>query len=427
MAKTSALKEFYKKSLDERLAELKDFAGLSEEEISLLRKPSSLDFEVANRMIENVVSTFPLPFGIATNFMVNGREVLVPMALEEPSVVAAASNAAKLCRSTGGFKAKASKPIMIGQVLLVDVKHTRKFKEAILSKKKDLLELANSKDPVLAKFTGGAKDLEVRLLRPRRLIVHLLVDCGDAMGANAVNTMLEGIAPELERMTGSVARARIISNLAIHRTVKAEALWSKKELEESTKGMFKGEDVAKGIIDMYRFAAKDPFRATTHNKGIMNGIDPVLIASGQDWRAVESGAHSFAAFEKTRYTTLTRYSLTKEGDLKGEIELPMAVGLVGGAVKTHPLAKISIKLLGVKTAAELAEIIASVGLAQNFAAIRAIATEGIQRGHMKLHAKNVAVNAGASGELIEKIADKMVEEKMVNAQRALELLKELQK
>jgi len=427
MAKTSELKEFYKKGLDERLQILKDSAGLSEEELALLKKPSALDFDIANRMIENVVGTFPLPYGIATNFIVNGKEVLVPMVTEEPSVVAAASNAAKLCRSTGGFKAKSSEPVMIGQILLVDVKHARKFKDLILEKKKELLELANSKDPVLAKFTGGAKDIEVRLLRPKRLVVHLLVNCGDAMGANAVNTMLEGIAPELEKLTCSVARARIISNLAIYRTVKAECVWSKKDLEESTKGQFKGEDVAKAVFDMYLFAFKDPFRAATHNKGIMNGIDSVIIATGNDWRAIEAGAHSFASYGKQHYTSLTTYSVLSNGDLKGVIELPMAVGLVGGATKTHPIAKISLKILGVKTASELAEIVASVGLAQNFAAIRAIATEGIQRGHMKLHAKNVAVNAGATGELIEKIACKMADEKSINAQRALELLKEYQK
>ncbi|HIH22053.1 MAG TPA: hydroxymethylglutaryl-CoA reductase, degradative [Candidatus Diapherotrites archaeon] len=425
--KSSNLQEFYKKTLEERLAVLKDFAQLSDQELQQLKQYSALDFDTANRMIENVFSTLALPLGIATNFIVNGKEVLVPMAIEEPSVIAAASNAAKLSRSSGGFKAKASEPLMIGQIMLVGIKQPRKATEKILMEKEKLIFLANSKDQVLVKLTGGAKNLEVGFLKNKMVIVHLLVNCGDAMGANAVNTMLEGIAPEIEKLTGGTARARIISNLAIHRTVKAEAVWSKKELEESTKGEVKGEDVVQAMLEMSDFAALDPFRAATHNKGIMNGIDAVVVATGNDWRAIESGAHSFAAYGKPQYSSLTKYSKTSQGDLKGEIELPMAVGLVGGATKTHPIAKISLKILDIQNAKQLAEIIASVGLAQNFAAMRAIATEGIQKGHMKLHARNVAVNAGASGELIEKIAEQLVAEKQVNAQRALELLKEYQK
>jgi len=424
---SSALQEFYKKSLDERLSIITEFAQLSDSEIADLRKYSALDFETANRMIENVIGTHALPLGIATNFIVNGKEVLVPMAVEEPSVVAAASNAARLCRSTGGFKAKASEPVMIGQVLLVGLRTPRKAMEKIMLEKEKLIFQANSKDPVLVKLTGGAKDLQVRLLKNKMIVVHLLVNCGDAMGANAVNTMLEAIAPGLEKITGAKARAKIISNLAVHRTVKAECVWSKKELEESTKGQVKGEDVVEGILEMFDFASLDPFRATTHNKGIMNGIDAVVVATGNDWRCVEAGAHAFAAFGKKQYSPLTRYSKTSSGDLKGEIEMPMALGLVGGATKTHPVAKISLNILGVKTANELAEIATCVGLANNFAAMRAIATEGIQAGHMKLHARNVAVNAGASGELIEKIASQMVAEKSINAQRAGELLKEYQK
>ncbi|MDO8647396.1 MAG: hydroxymethylglutaryl-CoA reductase, degradative [Candidatus Diapherotrites archaeon] len=425
MPKTSALQEFYKKTLDERLQILKETTGLSDEDLAQLKKYSALDFETANRMIENVIGTFALPFGIATNFIINGRELLIPMAIEEPSVIAAASNAAKLSRSTGGFKAKASDPIMIGQILLVNAKNPEKAIKELMINKQKLIEFANSKDPVLCKITGGAKDLQVRKLH-KMLVVHLLVNCGDAMGANAVNTMLEGIAPKIEELTGAIARAKILSNLAVHRTVHAECIWSKKELEESTKGQVKGEDVVEAILQMFDFAEQDPFRATTHNKGIMNGIDAVVLATGNDWRAIEAGAHSFASFGKHQYSSLTKYSKTKEGDLQGEINIPMAVGLVGGATKTHPIAKISLKILDVQTASELAEIIASVGLAQNFAAIRALATEGIQAGHMKLHAKNVAVNAGASKEMVDKIAEQMIAEKSVNAQRAQELLKQYQ-
>jgi len=425
--KSSNLQEFYKKTLEERLAVLKDFAQLSDQELQQLKQYSALDFETSNRMIENVFSTLALPLGIATNFIVNGKEVLVPMAIEEPSVIAAASNAAKLSRSSGGFKAKASEPLMIGQIMLSGVKDLGKASEKILAEKEKLISLANSKDQVLVKLTGGAKDIQARKLENGMLVLHLLVNCGDAMGANAVNTMAEAIAPELERITGGIARAKIISNLAIHRTVKAECVWSKKDLEESTKGLVKGDEVVKAMLEMSDFAALDPFRAATHNKGIMNGIDAVVIAVGNDWRAIEAGAHSFAAYNREHYTSLTKYSKTPQGDLKGEIELPMALGLVGGAVKTHPIAKICLKILGVKAASELAEIAACAGMATNFASMRAIATEGIQKGHMKLHARNVAVNAGAAGDLIGKIAERMVEEKQVSAQRAQELLKEYQK
>ena len=429
--KTSEISEFYKKSLDERLQALKEFAELGDEEIEKLRKFGTLEFETANRMIENVVSTFQLPLGIATNFIVNGKEHLIPFAIEEPSVVAAASNAAKLCRASGGFKAESDLPIMIGQMLIVNAKEPEKAAEEIMRNKRELIGKASACDAMLVKFGGGARDIEVRVvnsIRGKLIIVHLLVDVRDAMGANAVNTMCEALAPELEKIAGAGAKARmrIISNLAIYRKARAKAIWKKEELEKSVKGNMKGEEVVDAMLDAYAFADADPFRCTTHNKGIMNGIDAVAIACGQDFRALEAGAHSFAAISGT-YKPLTRYNKNENGDLVGEIELPMAVGLVGGAVKTHPIAQIAVKILGVKSASELACVLASAGLAQNFAAMRALTTEGIQRGHMKLHAKNIAVLAGAKGNEIDIVAQKIAEEHCVKADRAKEILEEIRK
>ncbi|MBI5035953.1 hydroxymethylglutaryl-CoA reductase, degradative [Candidatus Micrarchaeota archaeon] len=414
-------KEFRKKAPKERLDELASEAKLTEEEKALLAKESALDLETANRMIENVVSTFPLPFGVVPGFKVNGIERLVPMAVEEPSVVAASANAAKLSE---GFTSEASEPVMIGQIQLLGVKDVPKAIEAIEAKKKELVAKANEKDRMLISRGGGAKGIECRHLKSKRgdmLIVHLLVNVQDAMGANTINTMCEILSPELEKLSGGKVRLRIISNLAVHRTVKAKTVWTKEALEESTKGAFKGSEVVGAVLDAYAFAEADPYRACTHNKGAMNGIDAVLIATGNDWRAVEAGAHAFASLSG-EYKPLTKYYKNEKGDLVGEIELPMAIGIVGGATKTHPLAKIALKIMGVTKASELAEIIAAVGLTQNFAALRALATEGIQRGHMRLHAKNIAVMAGAHGKEIEEIADKMAGEKNVSVQRAKELL-----
>lgn len=410
--RTSRVAKFYEKSRGERIETLKEFASLSDEEVSLLGKSGALGFETADRMIENVVSTFELPLGIATSFEINGKPYLVPFAIEEPSVVAAASNAAKL---SSGFKAKASPPIMIGQIQVVGVRDAKRAIAALKKKQKELLEKANAGDSTLVKFGGGARKVEAREIKTRRgkmLIVHLLVDVRDAMGANAVNTMCERISKDVEEITSGKTRLKIISNLAVHRTVKAKGLWKKEEL---------GEEAIEKVLDAYEFAANDAFRAATHNKGIMNGIDAVVIATGNDFRAIEAGAHSYAA-RSGKYLPLTKYYKDKRGDLIGEIELPMAVGLVGGATKTHPLAKINVKLLGVKTASELAEVIACVGLAQNFAAIRALATEGIQRGHMRLHAKNIAVQAGATGKQIEEISEAMAREGNISVSRAKQLL-----
>ena len=406
--KDSRISGFYEKAIEERQEIVKEFAGLSEEEAAQLKNFGALGKERAQQMIENVVAGFELPMGIATNFYINGEPKLIPMVLEEPSVVAAASNAAKLSE---GFETSSSEPIMIGQIQMVKVKNAGKAVKAIKKKEKELIEKAMAVDSTLVKFGGGPRKIEARAIKGM-LIVHLLVDVRNAMGANAVNTMCERLSPVLEEITGGKARLRILSNLAVHRTAKAKAVWKKEKI---------GGEAIEAILDAYKFAAADQFRATTHNKGIMNGVDAVAIATGNDFRAVEAGAHSFAAYKK-KYSPLTKFYKNKSGDLVGEIELPLAVGTVGGATKTHPTAKIAVKILGVKGAQELAEIMAAVGLANNFAAMRALATEGIQRGHMKLHAKNIAIQAGAEGTKVEEIAKQLAEEKNINVGRAKEII-----
>ncbi len=417
--RTSRIAGFYKLSPEERLQKVKEFAGLSDEEAEILRNAGSLRISLADRMIENVVGTIGLPIGVATNFMINGRDYLIPMAIEEPSVVAAASNAAKIARDKGGFRASSTEPIMIGQIQLLGVSDVARAERSISSHKEEILRLANEQDPILVKLGGGAKDLEVRALatpRGKMLVIHLLVDCRDAMGANAVNTMAEAVAPALEEITGGKALLRIISNLAVHRLATAEAVFSKEALG--------GEDAVDGILDAYALAAIDPFRCATHNKGIMNGVDAVAIATGNDFRALEAGAHAYATLGGN-YRPLTRYDKDAEGNLVGSIKMPMAVGLVGGATAVHPAAKACIKILGVKSAGEFAQVLASVGLAQNSAALRALATEGIQRGHMELHARNIAIMAGAQGEMIDRVAAALARERRVRLDRAKELLEEM--
>jgi len=415
----SNLPGFYRKTPDDRLSSVKEIMQLDDEDVKILSNTGPMEMEEVDRMIENVIGTMPLPLGIAVNFRINGKDCLIPMALEEPSVVAAASNAAKMAREKGGFKTSSTPPVMIGQIQLTNVKDVEEAKRVILENKEEILRMANDKDPILLKVGGGAKDIQVRILETIRgpmVIVHLLVDCRDAMGANAVNTMAEGVAPYIERITNGRVYLRIISNLADQRIAKAEAVFSKEAIG--------GEEVVDGILEAYAFAAADPYRAATHNKGIMNGISAVVIATGNDFRAVESGAHSYAA-KSGQYSPLTTYEKSEDGDLVGSIQIPMAVGLVGGATAVHPTAKRNVKILGVKTASELGEVIAAVGLAQNFAALRALATEGIQRGHMSLHARNVAVSVGAKGEEIGKIVERLVAEKKVRMDRAEEILKEL--
>jgi hydroxymethylglutaryl-CoA reductase len=419
---------YYKRTPEERLEILKKACGLTEEEAKAIAT-NSLPLETADRMIENVVGFHPLPLGIATNFLINGKEYVIPMAIEEPSVVAAASNAAKLCRPTG-FLASATEPIMIGQVQLVNVPNPKQAIAALKKQKQKIIEYANSVDPmVLVKYGGGLRDMESRIIKSKRgkfIVIHLLVDVRDAMGANAINTLAEALTPQFENLTAGVVRLRIISNLAVLRTAKAAAVWSQQALEESTKGQFTGEEVVDRILDAWAFAEADPYRCATHNKGIMNGIDAATIATGNDWRAIEAGAHAFAT-QKKGYKPLTRFFKDKKGDLVGEIELPMAIDTIGGATKTHPSADIARKILDISNSNELACVLASLGLAQNLAALRALSTEGIQRGHMRLHSRNIAVMAGARSEEIDTIAKKMAEENKVRVDRAKELLEEMRK
>jgi len=417
MGKTSRISGFYKLSMEKRIEVIREYADLTAEEVALLKTSSSLPINIADRIIENVVSVFPVPLGIATNFLINGKDYMVPMAIEEPSVVAAASNAAKIARTKGGFSTSSTESIMIGQIQAVKIDNVEKAKANILDIKKGLLEKANGQDPMLVSLGGGAKDLDVKVLKTSRgpmIITELYVDVKDAMGANVVNTMAEALAPMIEKATGGRVYLRIVSNLATKRLARATAVFDEEELG--------GGDVVDGIIDAYAFATSDPYRAATHNKGIMNGITAVAIATCNDHRALEAGAHAYAA-RTGRYTSLTDWKKNENGDLVGSIELPMAVGIIGGATQTHPIAKIALKILNVKSAAEFGEVLAAVGLAQNLAALRALVAEGIQRGHMELHARNIAIAAGATGSLIEKIADEMVRERKIRVDRAKELLK----
>ncbi|RLE76211.1 MAG: hydroxymethylglutaryl-CoA reductase, degradative [Thermoprotei archaeon] len=421
MSKTSRIPGFYKLPIDERLKKVAEFAGLTEEELSILRKVGNLDLELADRMIENVIGTMAYPFAIAVNFLINGKDYLVPMVLEEPSVVAAASNAAKVMRRDGGIRVTSTGPIMIGQIQLVGVKDPWHQRMRILEHKEEILKIANEQDPILVKLGGGAKDLEVRVIDSPlgpMVITHLIVDVKDAMGANAVNTMAEAVAPTIERITGGKVYLRIISNLADKRLVRAYVKVYKEDIG--------GEEVVDGIVTAWAFAKADPYRAATHNKGIMNGIIAVALATAQDHRAIEAGAHAYAA-RAGRYEPLSVWEKDKDGNLVGTLEMPMAVGIVGGATKAHPVAKIALKILGVKSATELAEVMGAVGLAQNFAALRALATEGIQKGHMKLHARNIAISVGAKGELVDRIVEIMVREGKIRYDRAKELLEELTK
>jgi hydroxymethylglutaryl-CoA reductase len=409
--KSSSISGFYKLTPKQRLKLVKDFAGLSDEECNLLLKTGSLSLEAADRMIENVVGAFPLPLGIGVNFLINNCDYLVPMAIEEPSVVAAASYAAKMVREGGGFHTSSTPPVMIGQIQVVDIADPEAGKQRVLASKQEILEKANAQDPVLASVGGGAKDLDAKVISTTvgyMVIVELHVDCRDAMA--------EAVAPLIEQITGGRVYLRIISNLATKRLAKAWCTVPKEAVG--------GEEVVDGIVNASAFAAADPYRAATHNKGAMNGIIAVVLATGNDHRAIEAGAHAYAAING-RYTSLSTWEKTENGDLKGTIELPMAVGLIGGAVRTHPIAKIALKILNVKTSNELAEVLTAVGLAQNLAALRALAHEGIQRGHMSLHARNIAVAAGATGDQINKVAEQMVKERKIRIDRAKELIKEL--
>jgi len=425
MDHSSRIPGFYKLNPAERLELVRDFASLNDEEAMILTGEEGLGLADADHMIENVVGVHALPLGIAMNFLINGRDYLIPMAVEEPSVVAGASFAARLVRDGGGFRTDSDPPIMIGQIQVLDIADPQAARFELLSEKQRILDLANEQDPLLVSLGGGAKDLEVRIvaesLAGPMLIVHLLYDCRDAMGANTVNTAAEAVAPLIEGITGGRVNLRIISNLADRRLARATCTVPSDSL---THEEFRGEEVAKGIVEAYAMAASDPYRAATHNKGIMNGIDAVVIATGNDWRAIEAGAHAYAA-RSGRYVPLTSWSINSSGDLVGTIELPLAVGIVGGATKVHPTARVALKILGVQSARELAEIIAAVGLAQNLAALRALAAEGIQHGHMALHARQVAMAVGATGQEIDIIVRRLVAEQKIRFDRAEEILREV--
>jgi hydroxymethylglutaryl-CoA reductase len=390
---------------------------LGPEDIAQVETGLSLD--QADKMVENAIGMFQVPLGIATNFVIDGREVLIPMATEEPSVIAAASNGARMAREAGGFFTSSTGPVMRALIQATGICDPFAARQAILLHKDDLMRMANDKDPMLVKYGGGVKDIEVYVIDSKMgpmVVTHLIVDCRDAMGANAVNTMAEALAPRIEQITGGRVYLRIISNLADLRLVRSKAVFKAEEIG--------GHEVVDGILLAAELAEVDPYRAATHNKGIMNGVTAVVLATGNDTRAVEAGAHAFASIAG-RYKSLTRYEKNRDGDLVGTIEMPVAVGLVGGATRVHPVAKTAVKILGVKSADELSRIIASVGLCQNFAALRALASEGIQRGHMSLHAKNVAVQAGAKCDLIEIIAARMAAERRISVDRAVELMAEL--
>ena len=412
---SSEFSGFYKLSAEERRKHVGKFAGLSEEEGRVLEESGKLFGGAIAGMVENQIGTMPVPLGVATGFLINKKDYLVPMATEEPSVIAAASNAAKIARECGGFSTSSTEPVMIGQIQLLEIERPEAAVAALLKEKTELLALANKQDDVLVGRGGGAREIEARVLdtnQGKMVIIHLLVDVRDAMGANVINTMTEAMTPKLEEITGGKACLRIISNLAVHRLARAKVLLKRDVI---------GAEVVEGVVNAHAFAASDPYRCATHNKGIMNGVDAVALATGNDTRAVEAGAHSYASMKG--YRPLTHWEADKHGDLEGSIELPIAVGIVGGATKTHPIAKISVKVLGVKSARELAEIMAAVGLAQNFAALRALSTEGIQKGHMRLHARNIAILAGAEGKEIEKVTEGLKMEGRVTVDKARELLK----
>ena len=419
----SRISGFYNLSLEERRKKLLEASHLTPEDL-IPFTTGGLSAETAEHMIENVIGMYSLPIGIGLNFMINGRDVLIPFVVEEPSIVAGVSFMAKLARASGGFTATTTESLMIGQMQLINVVNMDEARLKLYEHKAELLANADRTESTLRKMGGGAKDLEIRLIEESPigafLVVHLIYDVKDAMGANAVNTACERLAPQIETITGGKVHLRILSNLSDRRIARARCTIPVNELTVGFES-FKGETVRDGIIAAYAFAASDPYRAATHNKGIMNGIDAVVLATGNDWRAIEAGAHAYAA-RSGQYTSLTTWGKDSHGNLVGTIEIPMAVGIVGGATKVHPAAQAAVKLMEVKTAGELAEIIACVGLAQNMAALRALATEGIQRGHMSLHARQIALAAGATGDLIEKVAAQMVAEKAIRVTRAEEIL-----
>ena len=422
----SRISGFYQLNPFERLQAVKSFDGLNDDDLRALHGGNgALSVERADKMIENVVGTFNLPLGVATNFQINGYDRLVPMVVEEPSIVAGASYAAKLVREGGGFQTSSTLPLMIGQIQLVNIPDMQRARFDILARRDEILAVANRQSTSLLALGGGAKDVEVHVFEQSpsgpMLITHLIVDCRDAMGANAINSMVEAIAPLLEAMSGGRAYLRILSNLSDRRLSRVKAVVPAAALARDG---VSGAEVIEGILWAYAFAAVDPYRATTHNKGIMNGIDPVLIATGNDWRAVEAGAHAYAS-RSGRYIALSVWEQDGAGNLVGTLEMPLAVGIVGGATKVHPAAQSALKLLQVTSASDLAEICVAAGLASNLAALRALATEGIQKGHMGLHARQIAMAAGAAAGEIDEVARRMVAERFIKPARASELIAEM--
>ncbi len=417
----SRIPGFYKLDIDERYEELRTRFDLSKDDLAVLRNAGHLDVERADKMVENCVGVFGLPIGLGLNFIINGDDVTVPMVVEEPSVVAAVSNMARTVRKAGGFTASADDAMMIGQVQILDVEDQGTAAEILKEHEAELLRLANEVHPNMERRGGGAKAIEVRAFTNpyAMLVLHLLIDCGEAMGANAVNAMAEGVASRVEELTGGRVNLRILSNLADRRCARASCRVP--ELLLAGNG-FTGAAVAQGIVEAYQFAAVDPYRAATHNKGIMNGIDAVAIATGNDWRSVEAGAHAYAARDG-HYTSLTRW-WREDGHLCGEIELPMAIGVVGGSTRVHPTIRVLRKIMGDLNAKELSMVMAAAGLSQNMGALRALATEGIQRGHMTLHARSVALAAGAEGREVQEIASELVRTESIKIDVARQLLKE---
>ncbi len=417
MGMTSRIKGFYLLSVEERIKLIAEKSKLTNEEVEALN--SGISLELADAMVENVIGHISIPLGVAANFKVNGKEVFIPMATEEPSVIAAASNAARAAYELGGIFTSSSGTVMRGQIQVLNIDDPHAARAKIFEHKDEIIEHCNAKDPTLVKLGGGVKDIEVHLIdtaKETMVVVHLIVDTKDAMGANAVNTMAESVSPLIERITNGRVVLRIISNLADKRIVRARG-------EFSTE-MLGGIEIAKNIVSAYEFADSDPYRAATHNKGVMNGITAAVLASGNDTRAVEAGAHAYAA-RSGRYRSLTTWELNKEGNLVGTLELPLAVGIVGGATKTHPVAKAALKIMDVQSAEELASYIAAVGLVENLASLRALSAEGIQSGHMRLHAKNLAVMAGATGDIIDRVVQQAVEEKDFRYDRVLEITNSL--
>ena len=415
----SDISGFYKLSMEERQKLLSSLANLNQDEMKILKELGYFTVTQIDTLIENVVGSYQLPFGIALNFTINDKDYIIPMVIEEPSVVAAASNAAKMARKHGGFHSEEVKPIMISQIQITKLKDVERSKKSLQDNKEKLLKIANDQDPMLNELGGGARDIEIREINTNKgkmIILHLLVNVLDAMGANVVNTMAEAISPSIEEISGGKVYLRIVSNLATHRLARCRATFDKE--------MLGGEEVVEGILNAYEFAVADPYRATTHNKGIMNGIVALTLATGNDTRAIEAGSHAYASLNG-QYSPLTKFNLDSDGNLVGEIEVPLALGIIGGMTKIHPMARVALKILNVKSASELSQVGAALGLAQNVAALRALASEGIQKGHMALHSRNIAKVAGVPDELLEKVAQEMIKEKKIRVDYAKHILQRI--